>query len=78
MNINRFTEKSQEALQEAQALAERRHHQGVDVEHLFSALLAQPDGLAPAILSAAGLPVMNVRKTLERELEKLPQVARPT
>ncbi|MET0151449.1 MAG: Clp protease N-terminal domain-containing protein, partial [Candidatus Binatia bacterium] len=78
MNINRFTEKSQEALQEAQALAERRHHQGVDVEHLFSALLAQPDGLAPAILSAAGLPVMNVRKTLERELEKLPQVSSAT
>jgi ATP-dependent Clp protease ATP-binding subunit ClpB len=78
MNINRFTEKSQEALQEAQSLAERRHHQGVDVEHLLSALLAQPDGLATAILSAAGVPVPSVRQTLEQDLSKLPQVSSAT
>ncbi len=75
MNINRFTEKSQEALQEAQSLAERRHHQGVDVEHLLWALLAQPDGLATAILAAAGVPVPSVRQGLEQELDKLPQVS---
>ena len=75
MNVNRLTEKSQEALQEAQSLAERRHHQGVDVEHLAAALLAPAEGLASAILSAAGVPVANLRKTVESELEKLPQVS---
>jgi ATP-dependent Clp protease ATP-binding subunit ClpA len=44
MDLNRFTEKSQEALRSAQALAARRNHQGVDVEHLFTALLEEPEG----------------------------------
>jgi ATP-dependent Clp protease ATP-binding subunit ClpB len=75
MNINRFTEKSQEALQQAQALAEQRQHQGVDVEHLAVALLGQPDGLASAIFSAAGASSQTLRQTIERELEKLPRVS---
>jgi ATP-dependent Clp protease ATP-binding subunit ClpB len=78
MDINRFTEKSQQALQEAQGLAERRQHQGVDVEHLAAALLGEPAGLATAILSAAGVAPANLRQTIERELEKLPQVSSAT
>jgi ATP-dependent Clp protease ATP-binding subunit ClpB len=78
MDINRFTEKSQQALQEAQALAERRQHQGVDVEHLAAALLADPEGLATAILSAAGVPPANLKQAVERELEKLPKVSSTT
>jgi ATP-dependent Clp protease ATP-binding subunit ClpB len=77
MNVNRLTEKSQEALQEAQGLAERRQHQGVDVEHLAAALLATPDGLATAILSAAGTSAGNLRQAIERELDKVPQVSGP-
>ena len=38
MDLSRFTEKSQDALRSAQALATRRNHQGVDVEHLLAAL----------------------------------------
>ena len=75
MDINRFTEKSQQALQQAQSLAERRHHQGVDVEHLAAALLAESDGLATAILSAAGVAPANLKQTIEAELDKLPQVS---
>jgi ATP-dependent Clp protease ATP-binding subunit ClpB len=75
MNLNRFTEKSQEALREAQGLAEKRHHQGVDVEHLAAVLLATPDGLAPAILSAAGVEPGVVLEAVERELNRLPQVS---
>jgi ATP-dependent Clp protease ATP-binding subunit ClpB len=78
MDINRFTEKSQAALQGAQALAERRGHQGVDVEHLAAALLAEPEGVATAILSAASVAVANVRQAIDRELEKLPQVSSAT
>jgi ATP-dependent Clp protease ATP-binding subunit ClpB len=75
MNVSRFTEKSQEALQAAQALAERRHHQGVDVEHLAAALLADPDGVASAILSAAGMATAGLRQAIDRELDKLPRVS---
>ena len=78
MNINRFTEKSQEGLRQAQSIATRRHHQGVDVEHLLLALLEQPEGLAASILQAAGSNVPLVRERLTAELDRLPQVSGPS
>ena len=39
MDLNRLTEKSQEALRQAHTIATRRSHQGVDVEHIFAALV---------------------------------------
>jgi ATP-dependent Clp protease ATP-binding subunit ClpB len=78
MNINRFTEKSQEALREAQSLATRRNHQGVDVEHLLLAMLEQTDGLAPAILQAAGANVPALKQRVDQDLDRLPRVAGPT
>lgn len=44
MDLNKFTEKSQTALTEAQAIGTRRQHQAVDVEHLALALLEQEEG----------------------------------
>jgi len=77
MNINRFTEKSQDALREAQTLATRRNHQGVDVEHLLLAMLEQPDGLAPAILQAAGANVPALKERVSQDLDRLPRVTGP-
>jgi ATP-dependent Clp protease ATP-binding subunit ClpB len=54
MNIEKFTLKAQEALQEAKAIAERRNHQQIDVEHLLSALLSQKDGIVVPILQKLG------------------------
>jgi ATP-dependent Clp protease ATP-binding subunit ClpB len=75
MNLNQFTEKSQEALQAAQSLAQRRGHQSLEPEHLLAALLEQPNGLAGSILAEAGANVSSLRQGLERELERLPQVS---
>jgi len=50
MRLDKLTVKSQEALQQAQALAERRNHQAVDVEHLLMALVGQKEGVALALL----------------------------
>jgi len=44
MDLNKFTEKSQTALTEAQAIGARRQHQAIDVEHLALALLEQEEG----------------------------------
>ncbi|MFQ5852222.1 MAG: ATP-dependent chaperone ClpB [Candidatus Binatia bacterium] len=77
MGINRLTEKSQEALREAQSLAVRRNHQGVDVEHLLAALVEFPEGIVPAILSQAGVPVEAIKAGVERELNRIPQVTGP-
>lgn len=74
MNINRFTEKSQDALREAQSIATRRNQQGVDVEHLLLAMLEQTDGLAPAILQAAGANLPALKQRIGQELDRLPRV----
>jgi ATP-dependent Clp protease ATP-binding subunit ClpB len=74
MDLNRFTEKSQEALQSAQRLAVRLHHQQIDVEHLLLALLDQERGLASSLLAKAEVPVEALKLRVHRELEKLPRV----
>src|SRR4051794_25321263 len=74
MDMNRFTEKSQEALQAAQRLAAKFNHQQIDVEHLLLALLDQERGLASALLTKAEVPVEALKLRLHRELERLPRV----
>jgi ATP-dependent Clp protease ATP-binding subunit ClpB len=74
MDINRFTEKAQEALSASQRLATRFNNQQVDVEHLLLALLDQEQGLAPAILGKAGVSVEGLKIKLQREIERLPRV----
>ena len=74
MDLNRFTEKAQEALGRAQSVATSAHHQGVDVEHLLSALLEDEQGLGPSILGLAGVDRAQLRDKLKAELAKLPQV----
>jgi ATP-dependent Clp protease ATP-binding subunit ClpB len=77
MNLNRLTERSQEALREAQGLATRASNQGVDVEHLMVALLAQRDGITAPLLQAAGADCDAARTRLQQEVEKLPKVSGP-
>src|SRR5689334_18582656 len=77
VDVNRMTHKVQEALQQAGGIATRRGHQGIDVEHLLQALLAQPDGLAPNLLEAAGVAPRAVEEAVERELARKPQVSGP-
>jgi len=74
MDINRLTEKSQEALRQAQTLASRRNHQGVDVEHLLAALLEPADGVVTALLTQTGVSVAAVKKSLDQELDRIPRV----
>jgi ATP-dependent Clp protease ATP-binding subunit ClpB len=75
MDINRFTEKAQEALSAAQARATRNGQQNVDVEHVLLALLEQEGGLAPAILRKANVPVDRLRARVETEVDRLPRVS---
>jgi len=76
MDLNRFTEKAQEALQAAHRRALRESHQQVDVEHLFVALLEQEEGLAVPILQKAGLSrIDRLKERLEQELRRLPRVS---
>ncbi len=75
MDFNRLTEKSQEAIRQAQTRAVEHGHQQVDVEHLLLAMLEQEGGLAPSILLRAGVPLEALHKRLTQEIEKLPKVS---
>ena len=77
MDPNRLTEKSQETLREAQTLASKRSHQGVDVAHLGAVLLADSDGVVPVVIQQAGTSPDAVRSGFERILQTLPQVSGP-
>ena len=74
MNPNEMTIKLQEALQAASGLAMRRNHQGIEVEHLLSALLEQADGSTIPILEQAGVSPKSVTNAVEQVLQKIPQV----
>jgi ATP-dependent Clp protease ATP-binding subunit ClpB len=75
MDFNRLTEKSQDAIRQAQALAVDHGNQQVDVEHLLTALLEQEGGLAPSILARADVPLESLRPRLEQEIDKFPKVS---
>ncbi len=78
MDINRLTERAQDALRVAQTEAMRRQNQQIEVEHLLLAVLDQEGGLGSSILEKAGVDVANVRRRLEAELAKLPRVSSPS
>ena len=77
MDPQRLTEKSQEALQAAQSIAARYGHTEVDGEHLLLALLEQPDGLVPPLLTQAGADPDRLRKNIEEDLARRPRVTGP-
>jgi len=75
MNIERFTQKAQEALAGAQSLAAQYHHQQIEPEHLLAALLAQSDGLIPPLLKGMNVSPQAVRAKAEALLKAMPQVS---
>ncbi|WP_349263539.1 ATP-dependent chaperone ClpB [Actinocrinis sp.] len=77
MDMNRLTQKSQEALQEAQTVAVRLGHTEVDGEHLLIALLDQPEGLVPRLLGQVGADVEALRADLSADLAKRPRTTGP-
>ena len=77
MDMNRMTVKLQEALQSASALAMRRGHQGIDVEHLLLALLEQESGIAGSLFEQAGVSPGAVRQAADQALAKVAQVQGP-
>ncbi|GAA0848961.1 ATP-dependent chaperone ClpB [Streptosporangium amethystogenes subsp. fukuiense] len=77
MDMNQLTQKSQEALHDAQTKALRFGHTEVDGEHLLLALLDQPEGLISRLLSYANVDTGRLRDDLEAELGRRPKVSGP-
>ncbi len=77
MDMNRLTQRSQEAIQQAQAIALRYGHTEVDGEHLLLALLDQPDGLVPRLLRQFDADVDALQAAVEADLQRRPRVTGP-
>ena len=70
-----MTIKSQEAVADAETMAERKGHQEITPLHLAATLTRQPDGLVRPILAKGGVPVALLLEDFEIELEKLPKIS---
>jgi ATP-dependent Clp protease ATP-binding subunit ClpB len=77
MDLNRLTEKSQEALQAAQTMALRLGHVEIDPEHLASALLEQEGGLFPRLLERLEADPGGLLARLDEGLQKRPRQSGP-
>src|SRR5947209_18292983 len=75
MQLDRFTIKSQEALQAAQELADERRNPRTAPEHLLAVLLEQQDGIVIPVLRKLGVDPAVVRSTLGQALDALPALS---
>ncbi len=70
MQTDKFTTKTQAAIQAAQRMAQQRSHQEIDGEHLLLALVQQEDSLIPALLQKLGVALPKIAEDLNHELAR--------
>ena len=75
MQFDKFTWKSQEAIQEAQSLAQQMNHQQIEPEHLLKVMLDSKEGIIPSILKKLGIQVEAVTSEIEEALKAYPKVS---
>ncbi len=75
MDMNQYTQRAQQAVQEAQDIALRHRHQQLEGEHLHAALATQKDGLIPRLLTLMNVDVPAYTADLESEFNKMPSVS---
>ncbi|MAW94109.1 MULTISPECIES: ATP-dependent chaperone ClpB [unclassified Leeuwenhoekiella] len=75
MNFNNFTIKSQEAIQQAQALAQGYGHQQIENEHIFKAILEVDENVTPFLLQKLDVNVNLLKQILESTLTSFPKVS---
>jgi ATP-dependent Clp protease ATP-binding subunit ClpB len=73
-SMEKLTLKAQDALAQAQNLAQRANHQSLEPEHLLLALLEQTDGIVPPILQKMGVVLSDLTRQLQQELDRIPKV----
>jgi len=75
MQFDKFTIKSQEAIQESQSIAERNGHQEIKPEHLLAALLEQKDGVIIPVLQKMGVTLDTLKVEANQLINNLPKVS---
>ena len=74
MNINKFTIKSQEALQHSQQVAQRMGHQQIENEHLMLSLIEVDENVLPYLLGKLNVNLQLFTRVLQSSLESFPKV----
>jgi ATP-dependent Clp protease ATP-binding subunit ClpB len=74
MNFNKFTIKSQEAVQNAQEIAGSYNNQTIEPEHLLAALVQDGEGIVPPLLQKVGANLNYIKIKINEAVEKLPKV----
>jgi len=75
MNFNKYTIKSQEAIQQAQQFAQNLEHQHIENEHLFKAIFEVDENVLPFILKKLNVNVEILQQILDKDLESFPKVS---
>ena len=75
MNTNQFTQKTMEALQNAQSLAIEHQNQALEPEHLLAALASQENGFIPQLLKRMGVEPSAFAVAAQEKVEQLPHVS---
>ena len=75
MNPNNFTIKSQEALQQAQVIAQGLSHQQIENEHLFKAIAEVDQNVLPFLLKKLGVNAALLMQIVEKQLQSLAKVS---
>ncbi|MEF3079320.1 ATP-dependent chaperone ClpB [Winogradskyella poriferorum] len=75
MNFNNYTIKSQEAIQQAQQLAQGFGHQQIENEHIFKALFEVDENVLPFILKKLNVNVSLLQQILDKELQSFAKVS---
>jgi ATP-dependent Clp protease ATP-binding subunit ClpB len=78
MRFDKFTQKAQQAVQEALHLAETHHNNAVEPEHLLLTLLDQEGGVVPALVNRIGGDANALRQAVQREINALPKITGAT
>ncbi len=74
MNLDKYTQKSQEALLNAQNLAQELNHPSVEPAHLLLALLRQEEGVVPALVTKVAGSVLALREEVQHDLDSRSKV----
>jgi len=74
MNLEKFTQKAQQAIINAQEIAQENNHQNIENIHLVAALSRQDDSIVPAIITKIAGSMIAIRDEIENEFEKRPKI----
>ena len=77
MNAQKFTQKSLEAIQDAQNLALQHNSMQIEQEHLLAALLEQDNGLIPQLMKRMEIDADSLRREVENRIDRMPGVTGP-